>query len=640
MFPKEAIFAVAALLASLLPSAARIPRWLWIGVSGGAILLIGATVQSHAPLAQLVGRWPRYEGLITLSVYVMALWFGSHLLGATAGADRILIFRRAVSVASIVLAAVSIAEAFGLEPIQTTASRSGALLGNATDQGVVGVMFFAVLAVPVARHWAFPDAPQARGSGKKDARNKGTPLPGLRPWLALAGTASALVTVVISASRAAFLSLMLIIVALIALELVRRRILTNNGLRELSRSTARDKRTRAGLVGGIALASIGFVLLAFPLITLRLFGLTPLSGRTISDRGMIYRAALDVGWRHPLTGVGPSGFVDAVPSFLGSNWYGTVGPNVTLDSPHNWILQALVAGGIPLAVLALALAVGVAMVGILRWTRAVGVGSDLDRSRPDHLAGAGLAILGFGVALMTDFTSPGTTVFAALLIGSLVSATPRAAAGALLRRGDPLWRQFGRMVRTIAFGGIAVLLIIAAAAEIPLQRGADSAAAHDVTQARSQFDTALALRPWDSDAASIAGQLMAQQAEQQVPGAADAATVFATRSLMATPGSIQAAKALAVGQQYSGHLADARATLTALKRKVPLDSGVVLRLGGVDVLLGNYPSAETELLQATRLSPKDPAPWEALAYLYGRTGDLSAAAAATAQSKKLTLQVR
>jgi O-antigen ligase len=71
---------------------------------------------------------------------------------------------------------------------------------------------------------------------------------------------------------------------------------------------------------------------------------------------------------HPLSGVGPSGFVDALPRYLEAEWARTVGDIFPVDSPHNWPLQTLAVGGFPLLVLVVLL-IMVSMVAVVRRMR-------------------------------------------------------------------------------------------------------------------------------------------------------------------------------------------------------------------------------------------------------------------------------
>src|SRR5690606_21216650 len=129
----------------------------------------------------------------------------------------------------------------------------------------------------------------------------------------------------------------------------------------------------------------------------------------------------------------------------------SVDPGTTLDSPHNWVLQALSAGGLPLALLAVGLAVAAAIVGFSRWRSAVAFAKP--DAREVHLAGSGVALLALGVALLTHFTSPGTTLLAAVLLGSLL-AVDRSPA----RDGTSMALQLGRVVRVLLAGAWVIFL--------------------------------------------------------------------------------------------------------------------------------------------------------------------------------------
>jgi hypothetical protein len=462
-------------------------------------------------------------------------------------------------------------------------------------------MFFAILAVPAVRAWAGPGVVQ-QGKGRK-VSNAAVPA---APWLAGAGAVAALVTVVVSASRAAALALAVVLVMLAVLEAVR-----FARLRRVEQQVAfPPKRTMITFYGVAASVAI-ICVLAFPLLAWRVLGLTPLAAETVNDRGLMFRAAVDVGLQHPVLGVGPGGFVDSVPTSLGADWYSTVGPDVVLTSPHNWVLQAVVAGGFLLGAVAVAFALGSFIVGLRRWHVASASGG---RQLPDLLAGAGLALLGYGVALLTHFTSPGTTVFAALLLGVVLALPARPA-------GRSVALEALRWGRTVAFGTMAVYVAALSFSEVSLAEGVSAAAAGNVSAAQASFTSGIAVRPWDADASGIAAQSFAQAAEAQIPGAAELAVQWATSALSATPTAISAAKALAVGQQYSGDLNAAESTLAALAARVPFDSAVALRHGAVLVLMEDFAQAEKELLRAAGLSPLDPSPWQALEYLYSVTGD-------------------
>src|ERR1039458_5947615 len=80
-----------------------------------------------------------------------------------------------------------------------------------------------------------------------------------------------------------------------------------------------------------------------------------------------------------------------------------VGPLNPPDSPHNWILQATVAGGVPLALLAIMLA-GLTLQRGLRATRRQATGGEA-AAVGEMLAG----LVGYGKAALFQPNSPGPT---------------------------------------------------------------------------------------------------------------------------------------------------------------------------------------------------------------------------------------
>jgi Flp pilus assembly protein TadD len=592
VFPKELVLIAACVLISLVASKGRLPVWLWILFAAATVLLVTAALAGEAPLAQLLGRWPRYEGVVTISVYVSATWLGARALGPATGEPRLADFRSVVSVAALLLGLVSMLEALGFRPIPSDLERPGALLGNATDQGIVGVMFFALLVVPTVRYW-LPFDRQKRAF----------------PVLPAAGVIGALVSAVSSASRAAIIALVVVIAALAVVELVR--------------SVGTRRRVVVVTSSLLALSAL-FVALA-PLAAARLSGASPLSAGTVADRVINWKATMALVAEHPLIGVGPSGFVDAITPKLGPDWYAIVTPGTTLDSPHNWILQALAAGGVPLGLLALGTAGTVSIVGFRRWRAAV---SAKPYGRADQLAGTGLALIGFAIALLTHFTSPGTTILAALLVGSLVALPPKTML-------PTVRAELVQYLRTAGFVLGASVFALLSLSEVALQNGTSAIAQGRVVDAQNNFSQAIALRPWDADAASIAAQLFAAAADRGSKDSVPLAIDWANRSLSGTPNSVPALMALAVGQQYAGSFAEARVTLVRAQTLAPLDGAIALRLGGVLVLLGDFPSAETQLTRAASLLPSDPGPWRALEYLYEKTGRPQLAGEASARAASL-----
>lgn len=624
VFPKELVLAAAAVLASLVPTRSRMPRWLWLIIGAGALALALAALLGESPLVQLLGRWPRYEGLITLSSYLAAAWVGARALGGSNARSPSGTFRRAIAIASLALAGVSVSEGFGFHLISSNVERPGALLGNATEQGIVGVMFFAILGASQLRCWLARREVDAMPAKLRRAR--ATPVPSLS-WLELGGVVGAVASVVVSASRAALVGLAVAIVALVALEIIRSRRARRSEDYRYRRPVLAPLAISAALLAAVTAA----LALLFPAIIGRSLGPEALSASTITDRFAIYGTTLRLASDHLALGVGPNGFMDAVPQYFSRSWYLSVDPGTTLDSPHNWVLQALAAGGLPLAILAVGLALATGIIGFTRWRAAI----VFSRSDPGetHLAGSGVALLAYGIALLTHFTSPGTTLLASFLLGSLLAVERSQPAR---REASILLGQLGRALRTAAISAWAAFLAMTVVGEVALGDGVRSADDGDLASARASFSTAQALRPWDTDGLSIAAQVMAQAADQRRLGAAELAVHYGELARTLTPDSLPLLKALAVGQQYTGDLPGVISTMTHAAELAPFDGEVLLRLGTAHLLLGDLDLAETELLRAAELDPRSPAPWRTLAYLYQQTGDDSAEAAANARAAELS----
>jgi Flp pilus assembly protein TadD/O-antigen ligase len=553
--PKLVVLAAACILAVVSVAAGRLPRWFAILVGAGAVLLAVAAVTGALPLAQLMGRWPRYEGLVTLPAYVAAAWIGARLLGPAASESRRRVFVSALAVAAILAGCVSLLEAAGFRPISSTLARPGALFGNASDQGVVGVMLVAVLAVPAMEAWRAMS----------------------RPILPTVGVAFSLAIVVSSASRAAILVLGVVLIAFVVRGLVRRH---------------RGEAIAAGAVLAISVAAVALE----PLARSRVGGTSPLAADSVQSRLDNWFATAQLIAQHPLTGVGPSGYVDAIVPFHASTWAQLVGSNVTIDSPHDWLLQAAVAGGIPLLIVTIALAVVVTIVGVRR-VRSV-----------DGLFGTAVAVAAFAVMLLVHFTAPATTILASFLLGRLI-AQPAAIVDRV------------RWVVGVAIAAWTALLVTTTLAELPLQAGVAAADAGQLSTADAAFSTAAGLRSWDADTPSIAAQSFAGAADAGVAGAAELAVRWGTRAVDRAPMSVSSGIALAVGQQLSGDFEAARGTLERMQSFAPNDPRVAHRLGGILFLLGDAEGAQEQLKRATELDPGNVEVWTTFGYVCDKIGD-------------------
>lgn len=360
VFAKLLVVAIACVLAALLPAAGRLPRRIVLLLGVGWLVVGLAAVVGETPVASLVGRWPRYEGLPVLALYAAAAWAGARVVGR--GVPRSVHLAHALSGTAVLLAVFSALDLAGTSPLgESTLERSGSLLGNATDQGLVATMAALVIA-----------------SVLFDYRDE-------LLWLGLAG---ALGVIGMSGSRIALAATAL---GLVVLFLARRR--------EVASMPSGAWRTLLGALGVLVA-----VALLVPSTRDRL-----LSGTTGSGRLDQWRLTLDLVLDHPVLGVGPSRYVDAFGAYEDAEFVRFTGPAMVADSPHNVLLQALVVGGVPLLLVFVALAVLVAR-------RALAVVAE----HPEAW-GPFVAVSAYGVAMLANFPAAGPACLAAFLAGALLA---------------------------------------------------------------------------------------------------------------------------------------------------------------------------------------------------------------------------
>lgn len=567
---------------------AALPRSVQMMLWAGAAVLGCAALSSADPAASFLGRWPRYEGALMLAVYVGLLALGARLLGGDRSPPWQTL-QRALAVAAVLLCLISCLEAGGLRPLGGAGDlRPGATLGNATDQGLVGVLIAGILALP------------------------GLTVRRPRDWILVVGLAASVLTVVLSGSRAALLGLVVEAAAIGFLSF---------------RTTRPTWRQSLAVAGG--LAAVVALVLSVPAARDRL-----LAEETVTGRWLLWQQALRLAKDHLWTGVGPSGFVDSVPEYESQQWSAQVGDAFPPDSPHIWLLQALVVGGIPLLILACVLAVLVLRAALTRINEAV---SPAQRT---NLIGALASVLAYGCGLLTHFTSPGTTGLALFICGGLiglpVSDGTRLFRGRLkIRLGDPVMSKTSKSATLVAVAAGLVLAVPATVAEWPMNSGAKAARTGETGQAEQQFTFAHQLRPWDSDTALLAAQAFAGAASNGDTEAASRTVEWARMSLSQTPNSVEAGLALSIGYIYLGDLHAAKATLDPLIRRAPYTAGLYVQRGVANFGLAQPEEAIQDLRMAAEQSPSSPLPWQILARVYQRLGDTAQSAAAQARAEGL-----
>ncbi|TFD45846.1 hypothetical protein E3T55_18050, partial [Cryobacterium frigoriphilum] len=418
-------------------------------------------------------------------------------------------------------------------------------------------------------------------------------------WALSAALLLAAVTVVLSAARAGLLAAGVTLGVLLLLEIVR---------------GDRAAAVRTAVIGASAALLLVLGTLLVPFTRDRVLGASPLAAQSLEGRFAFWSDSLAILLAHP-GGVGPSGFLNAYSSA------GTATDSATLDSPHNWLFQVALAGGLPLLGLVLAILGVGAWGGVRGWRRACF--TETDASRRDLQAAALAGLAGFGVALLTHFTAPSTTIVAAVLAGLLLAADPTGGARARLAGAGNA--ALARGVRTAALVFWTAALLMVMSAEVPLSAGVTAAARGQLADADSAFDHARSLRPWDADLASIAAQSFAaasdaasaaaSQASAEPADRAAAASVavdagqlaieWAQRSRAELAGTVATERALAVGQLAVGDVTGAGRTLAVLVRLAPNDPAIAVQNAIVLYAGGDIAGAAVEVERALELDPQN-----------------------------------
>ncbi|WP_454301326.1 O-antigen ligase family protein [Salana multivorans] len=544
--------------------AGRLPRWFVMGLAGVSALLVVSALLGQAPLVQLLGRAPRYEGFLALAAVGAAVWVGARLFGprASVRAGRQAIIATALS--SLLLGEVAVLESIGLRPFATDLARPGSLAGNATDQAILGVVAVAVLGFLALGAW--------RRTGQVDG------------W-ALAGSLAGGVSVATSASRAGMLALAVVIVALTC-QLV---------------ATATDRR-RAAVVGVAGALAVCGAVLALPLTRERLFGGFDFAQQTIGDRLLMWQDAWALFLAHPWLGVGPNGFADAVTPFQGDEWYARVGVGPVLDSPHNVVLQVAVVGGVAGLVLGSLIVAGVVASGLK--------GIRTSDPRRDLRLGALVALGAAGLALLTHPTSPVTLVPLAVLAGALLAVPANGSPG-----------RSARITASLIVGLWGAFLLVSTSADAALLDAQRAAAAGQLDRSQASFTRAQALRPWDPDIALLAVSTLGTAVEHGLPEAADPAEEWAQLALKALPGSSRANYLAGMVAAVRGDTETAVSRLSLAARLSPADPRIAHGLGLAHLAGGDPDGAIAPLTRAADLAPESVVTWQALGAACAAVGD-------------------
>lgn len=527
--------------------AGRLPGWWSVAAAVVAAMLAVRALFGDAPLAQLLGRAPRYEGFVEAAVLIAAVWAGARLLGPRAPVASHLVTVRTLTTASCLLAGVAVLETIGWRPIETDLERPGSLAGNATDQGILGLIFAAWLLHNALGVWL---------------RTRRT------SWWAVVGGAAGVVAVVTSASRAVLLGLAVVVIVI--------------AVRSVW-SAPRRAVTLGWVTVGVA--AVAGLVVALPFTRERVFGVDGFARKTVGDRLVIWRDALELVQAHPWTGVGMNGYMDAIPAHFDDTWYSTVTPDHVLDSPHNLLLQSGVVAGVPGMALVLLVGIAVSIAGVRALRAAEG-------PRRDAVLGALTVLAGAGIALLMSPTSPKTLLPLAVVAGVVLAREP--------------WSRSVRGLRVLGTAAVAtwlVALTLWTAADGFLLTGVSSAMRGDTVAADAAFGAAVALRSWDADIPLTAAQITGGALQQGMAGAGDSASRWSAEAAARLPRSAAAREAAGMVALQRGELLVAREHLHEARVLSPANPRIWHESGLAELAAGDASAARDAFERVLELQP-------------------------------------
>ena len=545
------VLGAALALGLLAPSRARLSKRMAIALAVGAVAFVVAALVGRTPLLSLLGRYPRYEGLPMIAAYAAALAIGARVL-ASAQPRRVI--TSTLALAALVNGLVAAGQA-----VFAGGDRVTGLLSNSTTLGTFGLVALVVVGWSLLSH--------------------------ARPLLWV-GAVAAAACIVLSASRGVLVGVgVSVVVAFV-----------------LRKRAATPPRWYA-LVGAAAVVIAGALLV--PSTAARVTGSSPFSESTITGRLMLWRESVQLWLAHPLTGVGPSRFVDAINPFHTAAWAAAVGPYAPPDSPHDLVLQVVCSTGL------LGFAALIA-IGVVAYRDVLAV-------RSPQLVVAATVTAGLLATYLTSFTDPITTTLGAFVVG-----------GALAVRHDEPLRGPVRIATAAGVGALSLWLGLSLiVGEIQYSR------ALTATSPRSPAESAIAARPWDPDVTRRVAYTVTALAETS---GADITYVLAPlRAACASlPDSTECMVTLSTASDVSGDHAAALHAADAALAADPTNVDAHLARGIALAELSRTSEAEAAFLAAAQLRPSAPEPWTDLAKLYDSVGRATDATAARAKATELT----
>ena len=579
-----------------------------LGIAAAAYVGITAlsVITSVDPLRSIVGSYPEYQGLVSLTLYVVVAAGVAKVMLADDRSATLL--TRTASLVLLAVGAYAVLQRIGIDPLlngvaapveEATSLRS--TLGNASNLGV-----YLTVALPLAVFAIRRDRSL--------------------PWRVVAGAAGAvgLISVAWTGSRGAWLGVAVAAVVWGAFE-----------LRDLKGRLRTIALAVGAVVAVVALAAV----LAVSGVGGRVVSTTTTTTGSAAWRLKVWAATARMISQRPLLGWGPNSFGVVYPEFRPTDVYDSTTLEQTVADAHNAPLAAAAASGV-LAALALAVLLVLALAAL--WTAP---GGQTRRSALSPALAAGLA--GAATALLFHFVTLDTGPYLALLLGlTFGMAFVSVPAGDQSKRCRASARG-QRVVAGLALVGVTVSIAgaggLVTADQSLREANALAAAGAPWGALKSAGDASRAAAPWEAAFSRAQGQL----ATKVVAATADPAAFGDGLSALA---AARAAAPLDAGADADAGVLRltaaeamnseryARAAAADLRRALKRDPNNIaywVVYGSALSRASELDAAASALERAIRLDPSAPYIYKVAARIYDAQGRAAAAAAARAKASAL-----
>ena len=460
--------AVFAILYFLLGGSARLPSRL-LGVYALVFIALVAvsSIVSVVPRISLVGKMPRYEGLLAWIIYLALFFLAARFMSSVSGLARL---HSVLTALVLIVSVYGLIQSFGLDLIKwdsgLVTGRARSTLGNAATLGA-----FLALTLPFS-------ASALLGQIKRTSR-----------LLTVAALAVGLPALIMTRSRGAWLAFFLASLLFVYLA-------WRNGLIGKKISLPVRIASMAGVIALVIAMVSGFYYIE--------------SERgTASGRMVLWTQTVKAIGDRPIFGWGPQTFEYVFPAYITPTYEKNITRKTVVDDPHNVVLQSAFNTGFP-ATLALALLLTTIF-------RLLNRSPENNKIAP-YVIGTTAGLCGYIVALQFHFSTLAVSPIFWVLAGSAVGAVGASRSEAKRIKGGPqprYWLIAPLAAVVIMWSFVAVRAANTVSADMKLRQALATASAGDSTRAYLTLIEAEQLHPGDPYYPFMIGQVMIEFAENQ-----------------------------------------------------------------------------------------------------------------------------